>query len=68
MKDGWTCTKYIAYKKIKQNIIKECKEQNIKNWENKIKEFKSPITYVGYASEAILWKSVIGKKGLLGGK
>ena len=37
LKDGWTHTKYIAYKKIKQNIIKGCIEQNIKNTENKVK-------------------------------
>ena len=30
--------------------------------------FKSPIIYVGYISEAMLWKSVIVKNGLLEGK
>ncbi len=35
---GWTYTKYITYKTIRQAIVTECKQQSNKNWENKIKK------------------------------
>ena len=50
---GWTYTKYKIYKKIQQCIIKECKEQNIKNWENKLQNLNKL-----YADPKNFWQNI----------
>ena len=41
IRNGWTYPTYITYKTIKQTIINECKKQNNKNWECKIKHLNT---------------------------
>ena len=58
IKTGWTYTKYITYKTIKQTIINECKEQNNKNWENKVKNLNTV-----YKDPQKFWQNLKQLKG-----
>ena len=58
VRTGWTYPKYITYKTIKQTIIKECKEQNNKNWENKIKNLNTL-----YKDPQKFWQNIKQLKG-----
>ena len=55
---GWSYTKYITYKTIKQAIKTECKEQNNKNWESKIKELNKL-----YKDPPKFWQNIKKLKG-----
>lgn len=40
---GRTYGKYLIFKILKQNLIRECHEQHNKNWANKINSIKKSI-------------------------
>ena len=56
---GWTYTKYKIYRKIQQSIITECKEQNIKNWENKLLNLNKL-----YRDPKKFWQNIKTLKGI----
>ena len=56
--NGWTHSKYIAYKTIKNEIVKESRLQATKNWEEKINKLNAD-----YGDPKKFWQNLKTLKG-----